>query len=339
MIRATSCGIGRSSRDACRRTAAWPLLAALAVTLAASAAPAAIEPNDDTPAGTAAAIELALSTLATLPPTNPARPALDRARADCAAAAPSGNGCALAADRCSAALAALYDALGTDARDALGRKLFRTVRRRVGDALSRLAWTRAGDTADGCAALSPRGPHAARIEIGADDRSVAVRPLRPLRAGRRYRLLLQGLPPDVSVRWWTEPSAVAEIEADLVAAYEATFPERADRFAEAEVRLLLKRIAEDGLGQPGIPGSVGIRGRLSRPLDGTEIARLRAAFASTRGTPPVAPGPEFRTADPRAALATYREAFAARACSGPAAGVLLRAVEPRIGTTVLMTPP
>ncbi|MBY0279716.1 hypothetical protein K2Z84_30650, partial [Candidatus Binatia bacterium] len=67
-----------SSRNVFGGSAAWWWLAAL-LTLAPATAGATLPPADDTPAGTAAAVELALSTLATLPPTSPGRPALDAA--------------------------------------------------------------------------------------------------------------------------------------------------------------------------------------------------------------------------------------------------------------------
>lgn len=355
-------GIGRPSRDFLGGTAAWSLLAVL-LTLAPAPAGATLQPADDTPAGTAAAVELALSTLATLPPTSRGRTALDAASAACASitpppaggcttatapaspctsSGPPANGClAIDADRCRAALAALYDTLGGDASDALWRDLFRTARHRVADALSRLAWAPRPDAGGRCAVPARSGDRAARIELGADGRGLALRPLRPLRAGRRYRALLDGLPPDVTVRWWLGADAVPEVEADLLAAYEATFPRRDDRFAEDEVRRLLKRIAVEELAPSGVPGSTGIRGRLSRPLDGSEITRLRASFVPERSSPNGAAGGTLpaldpragvalRTLDPRAALLAYRSAFTARACDGAAnaGGALERVVEP-----------
>jgi alpha-beta hydrolase superfamily lysophospholipase len=290
----------------------------LGLSIVANDACAAIHQRDDGPAGTAAAVELALSTLATLPPSSSARGPLDAARDACGTIAAPATGCLpLDAERCRAALATLYDALGNDAGDALGRDMFRATRLRVGDALSRLAWAPATDAAGSCTTGATHGVRAARIEIGADGRSVAVRPLRPLRAGRRYVLILDGMPADTSARWWTDASAAAEVEHDLLAAYEATFPDRGTRFAEPEARALLRRVAAEELALPGAPGTTGVRGRLSRALDGKEVARLRASFVPDRGAATPPGGVKLRVLDPRAELIAYRERLAARACPGP----------------------
>lgn len=296
------------------------LLAAVALgaAVAPSAAAVAVPPNQDSLAGARTALDLTLEIAVSMPRGSAGRVPAEEARAACAA---DGGACPardLAA--CARALGALFDALAEDARlpDVTTRNLAAMTRILVSNATSRLAWWDAARP--GCRVPLGAGEVEARVALGTDPRTLRVRPLHPLRSGRTYRMVLEGLADADPVAWSAGTGAAEEAVAErLVAQYEATFAGQDLEFRDAEARRLLRRLASEAADVPASSPSVVVEGTLARPLLGAELPGLRARFVPGAAG---GEGVEVRVLDARGTLAEYRAALA-RPCPPDGDGIRL----------------
>ncbi|MEW6273148.1 MAG: hypothetical protein AB1689_28045, partial [Thermodesulfobacteriota bacterium] len=289
---------------------------------------AAVPPPEDSVEGAVAAIGVAVQVAGAMPSGSAGRGPAERTRAACAPRAEGGcPGIDVAA--CSPALVALFDALAADARasDAATRDLAALARIVVSGALSRLAWLRHA-AADGCPLARPAGEVAALVTLGPDGTTLRVRPLRPLRQGRSYRLTLDGVPDTSPIAWSPGAGAPeAEIGRRLAGRYDAVFAGQELAFRDAGARELLRRLATQAADVPAPPSTGAVEALPQRPLTGAELLSVRARFlpvrrrgagASAAGGERAAgeAGLEVRVLDARAGLAGYRDALAREAC-GP----------------------
>jgi len=322
----------RRSRPLAGRGGAGGALATLlAVLLSVPASARAAEPGADSAAGARAALDLALEIAASMPRGSTGRPPAEGAAGACAA--PDAGACPVGdPPACARALAGLLDALAEDAGadDTTTRDLAVMARILIANAASRLAWW-SGPGDAGCrVALAPRDVEA-RVTLGPDPRTLRVRPLRPLRFGRAYRVVVHGLPDAVPVAWSVAqedgvvrspgPDGDAErAEAAIVARYDATFGGREVEFRDADARALLRRLGASLADVAGGSPTAAVEGTLARPLSGEELVRLRARFVpvargagdAVAGGPgaDAGAGPVVRVVDARDTLAAYRAVVA-----------------------------
>jgi hypothetical protein len=81
----------------------------------------------------------------------------------------------------------------------------------------------------------------ANIQVSGDGHTIRLRPLRPLRAGRNYQLVVQGLPDHESVHWRAGSASVSgpDLEKELNAAYDSIFAGQRTHFRNGDARALL----------------------------------------------------------------------------------------------------
>lgn len=296
-----------------------------------SRADAAAPPDEHSAIGTSATVQRALQFASSLPRSSAGRVAAEPGADACRALPVVQPDCpALDVARCSIALRALYDALarGSDDADDVTRNLSRVGRTLVSDALSRLTWARPRDGEAGCASPLEDGRTAATIQVSGDGRTLRVRPLRPLRAGRAYQLVVEGLASDASIDWHAGSAgrSAADLERDLVDGYDTVFSGAQPRFRDGDARALLKRLAAEASALPDVPAAAGAQGTLRRAVDAAALSRLRAWFEPATTDAHRKAVLRFRTFDPRAGLVAYRELLARNGCAPYQGGSL--ALEP-----------
>ncbi|HEY8514513.1 MAG TPA: alpha/beta hydrolase [Candidatus Binatia bacterium] len=323
----------------------------VAVALATTLRPArALDvPPDDSLQGASASASLALRLAALVPDDAadelPARVAA--ARSDCAALASASCDPATLA-RCTGSLAGLFDTVA-DVRagktDPLAVEYARVARNVLADALSRLAWARDAVRARRCDALAPSSEVPAHV-LAIDGALLDVRPLRALRAGRRYALVAPGASQEdvAALRASLRRGRAArggDAEAPVLVAppvtptlaeagYERDFAGHALRFDDARARALLRRIAEQAENTDGLGSSPRLRLELPEPATGEALARLRLAFVPAASATPADTIATFRTRDVRAPWAARRARLASLVCAdGEGRGVALE--EAKVG--------
>jgi len=279
-----------------------------------------VPPSEDSVIGTSATVQRALHVALTMPRSSAGRGAAEQSVTAChALAVPQPNCPALDVVRCLDGLRPLYDALTRDTEhgDEVTRNLARVARTLTSDALSRLALASPGDGDVGCSSPFVDGRTPANIQISGDGHTIRIRPMRPLRAGREYQLVVEGLAHDESIGWRAgSPSRPeADLERELVDAYEAVFAGASPRFRDGDARALLKHLAEAASTMPDVPAAAGVQGTLPGALDAAVLSRLRAWFEPVTVNAPPHVRLRFRTFDPRAGLVAYRELLAQSSCA------------------------
>ena len=304
------------------------LLALLSMLVATAHAQGALPCVDVSPLGNFATVHRALRLATSLPRASAARHGTELARDACREIPDPGGECPqFDVARCRDALCSLYDALSQATRDddAITRNFSRVVRAQVSDALSRLSWTAAGNTGDARRAESVSTRIPASIQVIGDGRTLRIRPLRSLRARRRYQLVVTGLPRDRIAHWYagSGSTAGAKLQDDLGQAYDSVFAGESVQFHADEARALLTRVATDADRTMDVPATAGILMSLHEALDGAALSRVRAWFepatASVEGGFAIA----FRTLDPLAGLLAYRTFLAGSACVDADRGIPL----------------
>jgi hypothetical protein len=215
----------------------------------------------------------------------------------------------------------------------------------IATATLRLAAAREAITAGRCDHVGALGTHPSRIVVGGDGRTILVEPLRPLRAGRRYALVVEGLSHETAMAMKASivPVAARQAEAgDPVGTL--TVPPRAlsdvvsaaVAHSAAGIRLdeavaFAGRLAVDASSVPALAPFGGAQVTLPGPLRPELLATLRAYFAPRGRTPPGETLAIFRVLDARTGLAAYREAIRGAKCPESPL-VALRAADVRLGT-------
>jgi hypothetical protein len=208
------------------RARAATLLVVLSVVLASTHARAAPPCVDASPLGSVATVHRALLLATSLPRASAARQRTELARDACREVPDASGDCPqFDVARCRDALRSLYDALsqGSRADDAVTRNFSRVVRAGVSATLSRRSWTAGGDTRGAGPAESASTRTPATIQVIGDGRVLRIRPLRSLRARRRYQLVVTGLPEDHLAHWYAGSGSTpgAKLQEDLSQAYES----------------------------------------------------------------------------------------------------------------------
>jgi hypothetical protein len=157
--------------------------------------------------------------------------------------------------------------------------------------------------------LLPHGRHPALVLVAEDDRSIAVEPLRTLRAGREYALVLEA------------PARLGEPAASPASAADERRL-REDRFAGAAAGPPLEKVAAfvralDALrdAEGGRAPFASVRLTLVGPIGSADLRSLRAYFVAATDAPSRGVVARFRTADPRAGLAAARAELRSEGCA------------------------
>jgi hypothetical protein len=303
------------------RPARWLLLTAIA--LRASPGSALDPPPADSVGAVRARVGQTAEALETVAPGIGIDPRLVVGLEPCERLATS-EGRDLAATPCSDSLVRVHaelKRLRSETQDPLVRAVADRAATQTSGTLSLLAWletpspsasdparaTSAASASD--RALAPDGRQAALVLVSEDDRSVAIEPLRTLKAGREYALVLEaparlGEPPAV-------PASLAD-ESRL----------SAERFAGATAGPAGEKVAafaaEHDPGpvpRGGVAPFASVRLTLARPVASAELVSLRAYFVAAKRAPPRGVVSRFRTLDARADLAAARAELRRHGCA------------------------
>jgi hypothetical protein len=191
----------------------------------------------------------------------------------------------------------------------------------VGGLANRLAVARDALAAGRCRHLAMPGAHPSRLVLDLDGRTIVVEPLTPLRAGRRWALVVDGLdePALASARASVAPRSAGDgsivVPPGAFADRVAGAAEPADGLRAADAVAFLRRLEQDVTGLAGLAPFSGVQLTLPSPLTEAQLATVRAAFVPAGGAPAAATVAVFRTYDARPALVAYRDAVARAGCS------------------------
>lgn len=211
-------------------------------------------------------------------------------------------------DSCRAALALALSKIPGETPDE------RRARALVGSALHGLANIEHAERVGTCPHLARPGRHAVELALDDDGRTLHVRAVPPLRAGRRYALEVAGVEADeiTALRRSTKPRGGARRSyASLAAETLGSTPSPVD--AQAVQQALTRWEADTALLR-GIGNDVPLRLQLSRPADAATLERVRFTFVPESEATPDATLTRFRTFEGRAELHAYRKRLADRAC-------------------------
>jgi hypothetical protein len=226
-------------------------------------------------------------------------------------------------DACREALAALYGAL-REARSRLsprGAVAADVLASDVVDAAARLGAAREGRTAGRCRRIAPDGAHPAQIGLAGDARTLFVRPLTALRAGRRYAVVAYGLGPDEVAR--LRETVVPRPEGDrlaipgdaFAAPAAAAFAGDAGGVSAARTTELVRRLERDAAAMPGLGPFSGVRVTLPEALRPDQVGTLRFAFVPADAAPAPQTLVVHRVLDARRTLLPYRARLAEMGCT------------------------
>jgi hypothetical protein len=191
----------------------------------------------------------------------------------------------------------------------------------VGGVANRLAVAREAVVAGSCRHLAVRGAHPSRLVLDHTGRTVVVEPLTPLRAGRRYALVVEGL--DAVALAAARASVVPRVREDgsivvppgaFADQLTAGVAEPANGMRVDDALAFLRGLERDATGLPGFPPFSGLRFTVPTPLTAAQLATLRTALVPAGAAPPAATFAVFRTYDARPALVAYRHAVARAGC-------------------------
>jgi pimeloyl-ACP methyl ester carboxylesterase len=216
---------------------------------------------------------------------------------------------ASAARACSDSLARVFDALAPDLPEiplaADGGDVIEGARRsaamEVAGTLSRISWLTRPTPDSDCRRVAPGTMVPAELVLHADLRTFDLRPLVPLEAGGRYRVLASGMSAEhrarlaASLRRDTDPRARKR---ELEATFAPPEAEGAGQIDVAALRQLLTAISGASVsgGKAGVLS--GVQATVNRPWRGAELASLRLGFeagAAEEGEESVG---EIETLDP-----------------------------------------
>ncbi|HYC21642.1 MAG TPA: hypothetical protein VEI94_03005 [Candidatus Bathyarchaeia archaeon] len=193
----------------------------------------------------------------------------------------------------------------------------------VEETVLRLAVARDSLARDECDWIAPAGGFPVRNVPSGDGRNILVEPLVPLRVGRRYALVVDGLPEPAiaALRSTVVPVAAGSSSSDAVSVPAGSFSELVDSRAGGASGIdrerwssLLRRLESESA-MPGLPPFSGARITLPEPLTDAQLATFRAYFAPARSAPASHTIASFHTFDFRPGLAAYRGAITAKPCA------------------------
>lgn len=184
---------------------------------------------------------------------------------------------------------------------------------------------------------SPVRPGAlpAQILVAEDGRTLRLRPLRALRPGRRWTLVVEGLTTDEleHVRATAVPRSAGTRPAVLPGAFVEPIAEglRTDPVPmnRDEALAIARRLEADAGSRAGASPTAGVQVRLPTPLRGADLRRLSAAFVPPRIAPSDVSVVEIFVADGRASLLDLSRRLDALECPGTVARELPSAAPPR----------
>lgn len=213
--------------------------------------------------------------------------------------------------RCQAGLASLFDRsqeARANADPLLAASLARATAT-VGGAITRLAHLPA--PGGSCASQPPRvGARRATVVPSPDARFVEVHPLVPLRAGRRYWVVLEGRP----ASWGGAPGEPRVVSSSETGATETGFPSSLGGIDRERLADFLDSMAQAQAGLPGATGFAGVRLRLPAAAGGTDLAGMRASFVPAHTDEPQEAVTSVTVGDPRTGLLDYRSRLRAGSC-------------------------
>lgn len=187
-------------------------------------------------------------------------------------------------------------------------------RARVGTALHALAEVERAVRAGACPQLAAAPHHAADVELDADGRTLHVRAVPPLRAGRRYVLEAHGVTPQEreALRESAKPGGQSGTS------YAAIAGERLEEIDTPvdpkKLTALLARWEAETVLLPGVGNDVPLRLSLPAPADAKALSRISLRFVPEGAASEDHRIAELRTLDGRAGLRAYRERLASKAC-------------------------
>jgi len=256
--------------------------------------------------------------------------AVDAAEVACAPLLAAREACHVPADDgCAPALAAVFGALRAvrpalsarraAAADAIAADIF--------DAASRLALARDSLARGGCTQVAVASGHPTHMRLGPDHRTVDVRPLTALRAGRRYAVVAQGIDraalPALRASLVPKPAArgLAIPEGAFVTPIAAALPDDAGGISIARTTDLVRRLERDAATMPGLGAFAGVRVTLPAPIVPEQIGRLQLSFVPAEHAAEADTLAAFTVLDPRAGLLQDRARLATLACESATAEV------------------
>jgi hypothetical protein len=230
---------------------------------------------------------------------------------------------------CRSALVRLYDALREreTSVDAFVAAATQLVGVQVAEGALRLSIAEEATKRGECDRIAPPGGHPVRNVVSGDGKLVLVEPLVPLRAGRRYALVVEGIADEAlpaiarSVVPVSDPSGTVTVPPGSFSGLVgerlslASYPADAHRIDLDRSVELVRRLESEAT-MPGLPPFSGARITLSDPLTGRQLDRFRAYFAPLAHAPREHTVATFRTASFRSGLAAYRTALARAECRG-----------------------
>ncbi|MBM4267309.1 MAG: hypothetical protein FJ144_11990 [Deltaproteobacteria bacterium] len=235
---------------------------------------------------------------------------------------------------CAGAIAGLYGALenGDEARDPYARAVAWTLAAESADGALRLSSAAQAFEAGECSRIALAPGIATQTLVLSDRRTLRLRPVVPLRAGRRYALVVEGLAPEemASVRDSVVPrpsDGRIEVPSESYAGPLASALGEDAGEIDVAASVALARRLESGIAQmPAIAATPGVQIRLPKSLRAEDLARLRARFvpakaaAEEKGATVVV----LSVLDGRAGLREYRKRLSSLACNDRPAQALDR---------------
>ena len=223
---------------------------------------------------------------------------------------------------CGQALGDVYGALfADDEPDAIRRGARWFVAWGLVDAALRLTSTRAAIDAGETARVAPSPGTGTQVRIFPDRQTLRMRPLRPLRPGRRWSLVVDGLTPaelgharaTVLPRPGTDGLEVPPGRfADPLARWLEDDPTGLDRDKTIAVA---RRLEQDARELPGISPVGAVEFRLPAPLSAEQLQRIVARFVPAKQAPRSSTIVELPVVDARASLRAHRDRLATAKCS------------------------
>lgn len=214
-------------------------------------------------------------------------PEVARADAACQPLLQGAASCRLAADdACAPALRELRTVLRR-VRGTLGARRAAAVDASTSDLFdvaSRAALAPAAVARGACASIAPEGALATQMLLGPDERSILVRPLAALRGGRRYAVIVRGMPATglemlrASLAPRPDGDGIVVPSGAFTAPVASVLPDDAGGIATAKVDQLVARLERDADAVPGLAAFAGVRVTLPEAVRDEQVGTLQLAF-------------------------------------------------------------
>ncbi|MDG2307446.1 MAG: hypothetical protein P8R42_22895 [Candidatus Binatia bacterium] len=312
----------------------WVLLVGVGLIQASELAYARYVPLQTTSAGLAARVEEVADSVRDIGPSIGVTGAHVAGLSACAAIQDRIDaGDATALRRCATALGDVYGELwAAEPTDPRRRGVGWFVAWGVADAALRLTAARSVIEAGDPGRLAPPGRVASQVLVHGDGRTLRIRPLRALRPGRRWALVVEGLEPTelAALRETVVPKmgeAGLEVPAGSFSG-PVVFGMRDDPSEMDHERAiaLAKQLEQDIRGRTGTSPVAGVQVRLPAPLSSADLERIVATFVPAHDAPAEETVVVLPVLDLRSSLGGYVDRLTSEPCvSAPArsrAGIL-----------------